>query len=142
MHEEPPSDHVTQAQIAEESQVLGRKPRRRFLADHAGADVVARERRVPAVGNEDLAVVAPELQVAEEHVLVVAAQKDGARPLVAYPEHAVDELAGRGAAVDVVAEEHEGIVRRRADVREQDVELVGTSVKIADGVETHPHLRS
>ena len=76
-------------------------------------------------------------EVREQHVLVVAAQEDRVERLVAETQQAIDERADGRPAVDVVPEEHDRVAALGRQRLEQDLELVGTAVQVADRVDAH-----
>ena len=72
----------------------------------------------------------------QHHVLVIALQcHDFGRALLQV-EDDLDRIARRRAAIDIVADEHHGVVRARSDRFHDCRELIGASVDIADREQT------
>ena len=68
------------------------------------------------------------------NVLVIAEQANGAmRPCE------IDDLGAVGAAIDEIAEEHEAVIRRRVDEREQLSQFGVAAMDVADGDESPVH---
>src|SRR5262249_23038487 len=108
-------------------------------------DAVAAQRGPATVVQERLAVVAAQLEEIEEHVLMVALEKDTRRAVAPQAEEAIDDALRRRSAVDVVAEKDELIVGSRREMVEKDVEFVDAAVEVPDGEEpghTSPRCRS
>src|SRR6266481_545849 len=140
--EEKAAFTMGERQAAKEREVLRWKARRRPGAARPERHVVARERRAAAVGDVDVAVAPGDSEIGEQHVLMVAAQKDGRRRLALQAQQALDERSHARAAIDVVAEEDERVSGAGAEMLEQHVELVGTAVEIADRKDGHQLLPS
>lgn len=69
----------------------------------------------------------------EKYLLVVAAQKDRLRKVFAQIEQVLDDPLRIRAAVDVVAEENQAVIRGRPHLEIQVDQFVETAVDIADG---------
>src|SRR5690606_30854696 len=81
-----------------------------------------------------------EAQEVEEHLLVVAAQQDRGWQPLAQLEEELDRVPRRRAAVDVVTEEDELIVRTGIDVGDQALELGRAPVHVAHAQQTPGHV--
>src|SRR6185437_376038 len=101
-----------------------------------GAKSVTRDGRFASVDQKHVAVLAVETEIGQKHVLVIAAQEyplDSAG-LRLQGNQVGSDLGGRRTAVDVIAQEYDGIAAPKGQRLDQVTQLVDAAVDIADHI--------
>src|SRR5690242_13989470 len=79
------------------------------------ADAVALKGLSAAIEQERLAVSSRQSQKREHHVLMIALEKHTLRRVGSKLEQKIDNAAGRRSAIDIVADEHDGVAVRQRE---------------------------